>query len=45
MNHPTTVGAEFSFELADAVRGLWTDKMIPVLLDSPSRFSLPDDAS
>jgi len=48
MNHPIAVdGPEFSLnpELADALRDLWTDDMIPVLLDSPSRFSLSDDAA
>ena len=50
MNHPTpSDGAEFALkpELADAIRGLWTDDMTPVLLDNQSRFSssLLDDAA
>lgn len=48
MNHPTAIiDAGFSLkpELAEAVRDLWTDNMIPVLLNSPSRFSLTDNAA
>lgn len=47
-NHlPAVVGADFSLnpELAEAVRDLWADDMIPVLLDSLSLFSLPESSA
>ncbi|KAN0141653.1 G protein alpha subunit [Lactarius tabidus] len=47
-NHPTAiVGADFSSnpELAEAVRDLWADDMIPVLLDSSSQVFLPESAA
>ncbi|KAN0141651.1 G-protein alpha subunit [Lactarius tabidus] len=47
-NHPTAiVDADFSLnpDLAEAVRDLWADDMIPVLLDSLSQFSLPESAA
>ncbi|KAI9434683.1 G-protein alpha subunit [Lactarius indigo] len=48
VNHPTAVDdTDFSLspELAEAVRDLWSDDMIPVLLESPSHFSLTDNAA
>ncbi len=48
MNHPTAFeDAESSLkpELAEAVRDLCTDDMIPVLLGSPSHLSLTDNAA
>ncbi len=46
MNHPAIIDdSELEPELAHEFRDLWTDEMVPNLLDSPSHLLLAENAA